>query len=55
MSEQVIKLSDNAAKRIKLIMSAAEHSTIGVRIGVKSEDVRWHVLRNGVCKRNKTQ
>ena len=36
MSEQVIKLSENAAKRIKLIMSAAEHSTIGVRIGVKS-------------------
>jgi iron-sulfur cluster assembly protein len=36
MSEQVIKLSDNAASRIKEIMSQAENSTIGVRIGVKS-------------------
>ena len=36
MSEQVIKLSDNAAERIKLIMSKAEQSTVGVRVGVKS-------------------
>ena len=36
MSEQVIKLSDNAARRIKEIMSKAEHKTIGVRVGVKS-------------------
>ena len=36
MNEQVIKLSDNAASRIKEIMSLAENSTIGVRIGVKS-------------------
>jgi len=36
MSEQVIKLSDNAAKRIKEIMSKADNSTIGVRVGVKS-------------------
>ena len=36
MSEQVIKLSVNAASRIKEIMSQAENSTIGVRIGVKS-------------------
>ena len=36
MSEKVIKLSDNAAERIKLIMSKAESSTIGVRVGVKS-------------------
>ena len=36
MSEQVIKLSDNAASRIKEIMSRAENSTIGVRVGVKS-------------------
>ena len=36
MSEQVIKLSDNAANRIKEIMSKAESSTIGVRVGVKS-------------------
>ena len=36
MSEQVIKLSQNAAERIKEIMSKAEDSTIGVRVGVKS-------------------
>ena len=36
MSEQVIKLSDNAAKRIKEIMSKADNKTIGVRVGVKS-------------------
>ena len=36
MSEQVIKLSDKAANKIKEIMSAADSSTIGVRVGVKS-------------------
>ena len=36
MSKQVIKLSDNAALRIKQIMSEAENSAIGVRIGVQS-------------------
>ncbi len=36
MSEQVIKLSDNAASRIKEIMSKADNTTIGVRVGVKS-------------------
>ncbi len=36
MSEQVIKLSDNAAKRIKEIMSKADDKTIGFRVGVKS-------------------
>ena len=36
MSKQVIKLSDNAANRIKEIMSKAESSAIGVRVGVKS-------------------
>ena len=36
MSEQVIKLSQNAAERIKEIMSKAENKTIGVRVGVKS-------------------
>jgi iron-sulfur cluster assembly protein len=33
---QIIKLSDNAATRIKEIMSSADNSTIGVRVGVKS-------------------
>ena len=33
---QIIKLSDNAAERIRQIMSEAESSTIGVRVGVKS-------------------
>ena len=36
MSQQVIKLSDNAASRIKEIMSKADTSAIGVRVGVKS-------------------
>ncbi len=36
MRDQVIKLSNNAAKRIKEIMSKAEDSAVGVRIGVKS-------------------
>ena len=36
MSEKVISLSDNAAKRLKFIMSKAESSVIGVRVGVKS-------------------
>ena len=36
MSQQVIKLSTNAAERIKEIMSKAEDKTIGVRVGVKS-------------------
>ena len=36
MRKQVIKLSDSAAERIKHIMSKAESSAIGVRIGVKS-------------------
>ena len=32
----IIKLSDNAASRIKDIMSSAEKNSIGIRIGVKS-------------------
>ena len=36
MSKQVIKLSDSAAQRIKLIMSKAKSSAVGVRVGVKS-------------------
>ena len=36
MSQQVIKLSDNAASRIKEIMSKSDDSAIGVRVGVKS-------------------
>ena len=36
MREQVIKVSENAAKRIKEIMSKAEDKTIGIRVGVKS-------------------
>ena len=33
---QVISLSDKAAKRIKEIMSGAEKQSLGVRVGVKS-------------------
>ena len=36
MRGQVIKLSTNAAERIKEIMSKAEDRAIGVRVGVKS-------------------
>ena len=36
MRQQVIKLSTNAAERIKEIMSKAEDKAIGVRVGVKS-------------------
>ena len=33
---QIIKLSDNAANRIKKIMSSKESDSIGVRVAVKS-------------------
>ena len=33
---EIIKLSDNAATRIKEIMSSAENKSIGVRVAVKS-------------------
>ena len=36
MSQQVIKLSDKAANRIKEIISISDNNTVGVRIGVKS-------------------
>ena len=36
MTKQIISLSDQAADRIKEIMSSADKETIGVRIGVKS-------------------
>ena len=36
MSEKAIKLTDNAAARIKEIMFHADKKTIGVRVGVKS-------------------
>ena len=36
MMKQIITLSDNAALRIKEIMSKAENNAVGVRVGVKS-------------------
>ena len=36
MTKQIITLSDNAAQRIKEIMSKAESNAVGVRVGVKS-------------------
>ena len=36
MTNSILKLSDNAAKRIKEIMSSAQKDSIGVRIGVKA-------------------
>ena len=46
---QIIKLSDNAANRIKEIMSAEESKTIGVRVAVKSGGCAGYVLCNGIC------
>ena len=36
MTDPIIKLSDNAANKIKEIMSGAQKESIGVRIGVKA-------------------
>ena len=36
MTNPIIKLSDNAANRIKEIMSSAHKDSVGVRIGVKA-------------------
>ena len=36
MTKQIISLIENAAKRIKEIMSGAEKKSLGVRVGVKS-------------------
>ena len=36
MSKEIIKISENAANRIKKIMAQAQKTTIGVRVGVKS-------------------
>ena len=36
MTKQIISLSENAANRIKEIMSSAEKNSLGVRVGVKS-------------------
>ena len=36
MTKQIITLSDNAAKRIKEIISSADNNSVGVRVGVKS-------------------
>ena len=36
MTNPIIKLSDNAANKIKEIMSGAQKESIGVRIGVKA-------------------
>ena len=36
MMKHIITLSDNAALRIKEIMSKAEKNAVGVRVGVKS-------------------
>ena len=36
MTKQIISLSENAAIRIKEIMSGAEKKSLGVRVGVKS-------------------
>ena len=49
MSTQIIKLSQNAAERIKEIMSKAEDKTIGVRDRCKVWWLCRNVLYYGVC------
>jgi iron-sulfur cluster assembly protein len=44
----IIKLSDNAALRIKEIMSNAEKDSLGVRVSVKSWWLCRYVLRYGI-------
>ena len=46
----IIKLSDNAASRIREIMANAEKSSIGVRVSVKSGGCAgmsyvWNILK----------
>ena len=36
MNEQIIKISQNAANKIKEIMSQDKNSSIGIRVGVKT-------------------
>ena len=43
MTKQIITLSDNAAQRIKEIMSNAEKDSLGVRVGVKSGGCAAHL------------
>ena len=50
MTKQVISLSDQAADRIKEIMSSADNDSIGVRVGVKSGGAQeclilWNIQR----------
>ena len=51
---QIIKLSDNAAIRIKEIMSGAQKDSVGVRVSVKSGGCAG-MSCHGVFKRNKSK
>ena len=42
----IIKLSDNAAERIKEIMSQAEKDALGVRVSVKSGGCAGQLVRD---------
>ncbi len=42
MTKQLITISDNAAKRIKEILSNAESGVKGVRVSVKVWRMRWY-------------
>ncbi len=48
MTKQIITLSDNAAARIKEIMSQDQQNSIGVRVGVKTGGMCRHVLYHGI-------
>ena len=50
----IIKLSDNAATRIKEIMLGAQKDSVGVRVSVKSGGCAGMSLCYGIFKRNKS-
>ena len=50
--KQVITLSDNAASRIKEILSNDETKSIGVRVWCEIRRLCWYVIHYGVYKRN---
>ena len=50
----IIKLSNNAASRIKEIMANAEKDSIGVRVSVKFWWLCRDVICNGIHKRVKS-
>ena len=56
MSNQILKLSENAVQRIKEIMTLNKTKAVGVRIGVKSGGCAgMKILCYGICGRCETE